>query len=66
MNPGTPLSSLEEVLPLVDVVLVLTVNPGFGGQKFLTLLVDKVLRCYVCCQDRGCYFDIEVDGGIKL
>lgn len=65
VNPGTPLSSLEEVLPLVDQVLVMTVNPGFGGQKFLTAMVDKVARLHQLRQDRGLHFDIEVDGGIN-
>ncbi len=65
VNPGTPLSSLEEVLPLVDQVLVMTVNPGFGGQKFLTAMVDKLARLHQLRQDRGLHFDIEVDGGIN-
>lgn len=65
INPGTPLSSLEEVLPLVDQVLVMTVNPGFGGQKFLTPMVDKVDRLYQLRKARKLHFDIEVDGGIN-
>ena len=47
INPGTPLSSLEEVLPLVDQVLVMTVNPGFGGQKFLTPMVGQIFLLQV-------------------
>ncbi|EPC17133.1 Ribulose-phosphate 3-epimerase [Lacticaseibacillus paracasei subsp. paracasei Lpp230] len=56
INPGTPLSSLEEVLPLVDQVLVMTVNPGFGGQKFLTPMVDKVDRLYQLRKARKLHF----------
>ncbi|WLV76802.1 ribulose-phosphate 3-epimerase [Lacticaseibacillus parahuelsenbergensis] len=65
VNPGTSLSSLDEVLPLVDQVLVMTVNPGFGGQKFLTPMVDKVARLHKIRQERDLHFDIEVDGGIN-
>ena len=44
LNPGTPLSALEELLPMLDQVLIMTVNPGFGGQRFLPAMADKVAR----------------------
>lgn len=65
LNPGTPLSEIEPVLPIVDQVLVMTVNPGFGGQKFIHQMVDKV-RALKELKDQNNYsFDIEVDGGIN-
>lgn len=65
VNPGTPLSSLEELLPQVDQVLVMTVNPGFGGQQFLPAMADKVARLAKVRAALGLHFDIEVDGGIN-
>jgi ribulose-phosphate 3-epimerase len=62
MNPGTPVESIEAVLDLVDLVLVMSVNPGFGGQKFIPSAIEKVdkLRALV----GGRPIDIEIDGGI--
>jgi ribulose-phosphate 3-epimerase len=62
MNPGTPVESVEAVLDLVDLVLVMSVNPGFGGQKFIPSAVEKIdkLRALV----GGRPIDIEIDGGI--
>ncbi|BDZ30804.1 ribulose-phosphate 3-epimerase [Lactiplantibacillus sp. WILCCON 0030] len=65
VNPGTPLSLIEGLLPLVDQVLIMTVNPGFGGQHFLTPMVDKVRALAQLKQQHGYQFDIEVDGGIN-
>ena len=65
INPGTPVSALEEVLPLLDIVLVMTVNPGFGGQSFIPEALDKVKRLYRTIQSQGYAAQIEVDGGIK-
>lgn len=65
VNPGTPLSALDEVLPIVDQVLVMTVNPGFGGQKFLPAMADKVARLAAKRAELGLHFEIEVDGGIS-
>ena len=65
VNPGTPLTALEELLPEVDQVLVMSVNPGFGGQKFIEATIDKVQRLSNLRQLRGLEFDIEIDGGIK-
>ena len=65
INPGTPISALEEVLPLLDIVLVMTVNPGFGGQSFIPEALDKVKRLYRMIQSQGYAAQIEVDGGVK-
>jgi ribulose-phosphate 3-epimerase len=63
INPGTPLSAIEEVLDLVDLVLLMSVNPGFGGQKFIESTLSKVERLSKQRGDRE--FLIEIDGGIK-
>ena len=65
INPGTPVSALEEVLHLLDIVLVMTVNPGFGGQSFIPEALDKVKRLYETIQSNGYATQIEVDGGVK-
>ena len=64
INPGTSLSSLEAILPLADYVLIMTVSPGFGGQKFIPSMVDKIrkLRDFIASNDYRAR--IEVDGGI--
>ncbi len=64
LNPATPLDALREVLDLVDYVLVMTVNPGFGGQKFIPQSVDKIRRLAEIRRERNLRFRIEVDGGI--
>ena len=66
LNPATPLSAIEYVLPKVDMVLVMTVNPGFGGQKLIPYTVDKVRDLKKLIQSTGNKVDIEVDGGINL
>lgn len=66
LNPATPLSAIEYVLPKVDMVLVMTVNPGFGGQKLIPYTVDKVRGLKKLIQSTGNKVDIEVDGGINL
>jgi len=65
INPGTPLSSVEEVLGDVDFILVMTVNPGFGGQKFINSSLNKVRRLRKMIIDHGVPVRIEVDGGIS-
>ncbi|WP_262316246.1 ribulose-phosphate 3-epimerase [Lacticaseibacillus parakribbianus] len=65
VNPGTGLATIEEVLPLVGQVLVMTVNPGFGGQKFIPAMTAKVKALAALRQRLGLRFDIEVDGGIS-
>jgi len=65
INPATPLSALEEILPYVDLVLVMTVNPGFGGQKYIPTSTEKVARMRRILQDRHLWgVELEVDGGI--
>jgi len=66
LNPATPLGTLEEILPELDYVVVMSVNPGFGGQKFLGLALDKVRRLRAIVRERGLGTDIEVDGGVDL
>ena len=65
INPGTPISAVEEVLPLLDLVLVMTVNPGFGGQAFIPGALSKVERLYETIQREGYGTHLEVDGGVK-
>lgn len=66
INPATPLSSLEEALPFADFVLVMSVNPGFGGQEFIPSSLEKVRRLKTMIRDRGLLTRIEVDGGIDV
>ncbi|MBN1954502.1 MAG: ribulose-phosphate 3-epimerase [Anaerolineae bacterium] len=64
LNPATPLSALEEVLEMVDLIQVMTVNPGFGGQAFIFSQLDKIRRLRRMLDDRGLAVPIAVDGGI--
>jgi len=64
INPGTPVEMLSEVLDLVDYVLVMSVNPGFGGQKFIPGAIPKVRRLAEYRANRGLNYRIEIDGGI--
>jgi ribulose-phosphate 3-epimerase len=64
LNPATPIGTLEEILPLVDYVLVMSVNPGFGGQRFLVPALGKVRRLRETIRARGLSVEIEVDGGV--
>ncbi len=64
LNPSTPLSTLEEVLSDVDQVLLMSVNPGFGGQSFIASSVDKVRRLRRLLDERGARAGLEIDGGI--
>lgn len=66
LNPGTPVSSVEWVLEDLDMVLVMSVNPGFGGQKFIPSSIRKVEELERLKRERGLDFKIEIDGGIKL
>ena len=65
INPGTPISAIEEVLADVDQVLVMSVNPGFGGQSFIKGSVDKIARMQALIDSVGSKAEIEVDGGIS-
>jgi len=64
LNPSTSLSTIEEVLGEIDMVLLMTVNPGFGGQKFIPQMLDKITRLRKMIDDRNLTVDIQVDGGI--
>ncbi len=66
LNPATPLSALDCVLDKVDMVLIMTVNPGFGGQELIPYTLDKVRDLQQILERRGLKTDIEVDGGINL
>lgn len=65
INPGTPVSAIKPVLYMVDQVLVMTVNPGFGGQKFLPETVKKIAELNEIKKSEGLNFDIEIDGGVN-
>lgn len=64
INPATPLSALEEALPHADFILLMSVNPGFGGQKFISTSLDKLRRLRQMIDERGLDVKIEIDGGI--
>ena len=66
LNPATPVESLSCVLGQVDMVLIMSVNPGFGGQKFIPYTLDKIRTLRAMCDARGLATDIEVDGGVGL
>jgi len=64
INPATPVSMLDEVLDIVDYVLVMSVNPGFGGQKFISNSLGKVRQLGARRKERGLPFRVEIDGGV--
>jgi len=64
INPATPLSSLEEALPFADYIVLMSVNPGFGGQKYIHTSTDKLRRLRRMINERGLPTRIEVDGGV--
>lgn len=66
LNPATPLSTLEEIIADVDLVLIMSVNPGFGGQSFITRSLDKISRAKQMIARSGSHALLEVDGGIKI
>jgi ribulose-phosphate 3-epimerase len=66
INPATPVAMLDEVLEIVDSVLIMSVNPGFGGQKFIPYTLDKVRRLVQKRREKGLDFPIEIDGGVTL
>jgi ribulose-phosphate 3-epimerase len=65
LNPATPVSQLEWVLDQLDLVLLMSVNPGFGGQSFIPYVVDKVRQVRALIEKSGCEIRLEVDGGVK-
>lgn len=64
INPGTPVSVIEHVLPLADLVLIMTVNPGFGGQAFISECLEKVEQLDELRKEKGYTYEIEIDGGV--
>ena len=66
LNPATPIETLDCVLDRVDMILIMSVNPGFGGQKFISYTLDKVRRLRAKLDERGLHTDIQVDGGVGL
>ena len=65
INPGTPVAAVEELLSILDIVMVMSVNPGFAGQSFIPESVDKIRRLRKVIDDGGMATQVEVDGGIK-
>lgn len=64
INPATPIESLSEALPYSDFILLMSVNPGFGGQKFIPTMLDKLARLRQMIDSRGLPVQIEIDGGV--
>ena len=65
LNPATPLESVREVLPMVDLLLVMSVNPGFGGQTYIEATTDRLRRARVLIDELAPEADLEVDGGVE-
>ena len=66
LNPETPLSDVREYLPLADMLLIMSVVPGFGGQKFIEASLDKLREAVILRDELGLNYDIEVDGGVNF
>jgi len=66
LNPATPLNSIEEVIPHVDLILIMSVNPGFGGQAFIPESLEKINRLRKMLDDKKLTTELEVDGGITI
>jgi len=66
LNPATPLSSVEEILGEVDLLLIMSVNPGFGGQGFIPSALEKLRRARKMIDARGLKVELEIDGGVKI
>ncbi|HHF08467.1 MAG: ribulose-phosphate 3-epimerase [Thermotogae bacterium] len=66
LNPHTPVNALESILPFLDGVLVMTVNPGFTGQKFISLAAEKIRQLDSIRREKGLSYQLAVDGGINL
>src|SRR3954465_9593828 len=65
LNPATPLSAVSEIVPEIDLLLIMTVNPGFGGQQFIDYTLDKVPRARMMLEEDGSSAALEVDGGVS-
>ncbi len=66
VNPATPLCNINFILPDVDMILIMSVNPGFGGQEFIPRTVEKIKTLKKMIDDKGCKAEIEVDGGVTI
>ncbi len=66
LNPATPLSAIEEIIPHVDLILIMSVNPGFGGQSFIPATLPKIANLRMMLNDRKLDAELEVDGGINV
>ncbi len=66
LNPATPLASVEEILGEVDLLLIMSVNPGFGGQSFIPSTLEKLRRARKMIDQRGLNVELEIDGGVKV
>jgi ribulose-phosphate 3-epimerase len=66
LNPATPVSVLEDILPSADMILLMTVNPGFGGQKYIGFVNEKIKKLKRMITDANLDIDIEIDGGVTL
>jgi ribulose-phosphate 3-epimerase len=66
LNPATPLASVEEIIGEVDLLLIMSVNPGFGGQSFIPSVLEKLRRARTMIDQRGAKVELEIDGGIKV
>ena len=66
INPATPVSVLENIMDLVDLILIMSVNPGFGGQKFIPTSLDKIRSVRKMIENEGRQIDLQVDGGINV
>jgi len=66
LNPATPLSSIDEIIPQVDLILIMSVNPGFGGQPFIPETLEKIARLRSILDSRKAKAELEVDGGITI
>jgi ribulose-phosphate 3-epimerase len=65
-NPATPLSHLDYVLDKIDMILIMSVNPGFGGQSFIPAALEKLRACRKLIDDSGLDIRLEIDGGVKV
>ena len=66
LNPASPLSLLDHILEKIDFILIMSVNPGYGGQKFIENSLEKIKKCKEMIDQSGCNVEIEVDGGIGV
>lgn len=66
LNPTTPVDMLKHILPFLDMVLIMSVNPGYGGQSFIPYTMEKISELKKMIDEKNLSTDIEVDGGIKL